>query len=387
LGLQVGDTFAGLHGLGAGGHSHGNTPYTVVGVLQGNGSVLDRLVLTATESVWAVHETDMAVDDDDRAALEAEREITLALIRYNTPLAAVTFPRFVNTTTEMQAAAPAYELSRLLCFLPVVASSDKPMVKPRGGLRSVGLPYAQDAAITRHLAGFLSKQRDAAVELTGLSLPEQAGFLHPTALLFNGGVFKAAPLAERLLAVVNQWLSEESAAPARVLAGADLDLAVARGAAYYGYVRQGKGVRIKGGTAAAYYVGVESAMPAVPGLPPEIEALCIAPFGMEEGSEQVLPNAEFGLVVGEPVRFRFFASKTRRDDAVGLRLETWSDDALQELDEIEVTLPEEGRQSGEVVPVQLSAAVSDIGTLELRAISRRDQQQWKIEFDVRHSEN
>jgi hypothetical protein len=281
------------------------------------------------------------------------------------------------------------ELYRVLIegFLPVVASSDKPMVKPRGGLRSVGLPYAQDAAITRHLAGFLSKQRDAAVELTGLSLPEQAGFLHPTALLFNGGVFKATPLAERLLAVLNQWLSEESAAPARVLAGADLDLAVARGAAYYGYVRQGKGVRIKGGTAAAYYVGVESAMPAVPGLPPEIEALCIAPFGMEEGSEQVLPNAEFGLVVGEPVRFRFFASKTRRDDAVGLRLETWSDDALQELDEIEVTLPEEGRQSGEVVPVQLSAAVSDIGTLELRAISRRDQQQWKIEFDVRHSEN
>ncbi len=117
LGLQVGDTFAGLHGLGAGGHSHGNTPYTVVGVLQANGSVLDRLVLTATESVWAVHETDMAVDDDDRAALEAEREITLALIRYNTPLAAVTFPRFVNTTTEMQAAAPAYELSRLMRLL------------------------------------------------------------------------------------------------------------------------------------------------------------------------------------------------------------------------------------------------------------------------------
>lgn len=117
LGLKVGDTFAGLHGLGAGGHSHGNTPYTVVGVLQANGSVLDRLVLTATESVWAVHETDMAVDADDRAALEAEREITLALIRYNTPLAAVTFPRFVNTTTEMQAAAPAYELSRLLRLL------------------------------------------------------------------------------------------------------------------------------------------------------------------------------------------------------------------------------------------------------------------------------
>jgi putative ABC transport system permease protein len=117
LGLKVGDPFLGSHGLGAGGHSHGNTPYTVVGVLRANGGVLDRLVLTATESVWAVHETDVALDAEDRAALEAEREITLALIRYNTPLAAVTFPRFVNTTTGMQAAAPAYELSRLLRLL------------------------------------------------------------------------------------------------------------------------------------------------------------------------------------------------------------------------------------------------------------------------------
>ncbi|MDP3133805.1 MAG: ABC transporter permease, partial [Burkholderiaceae bacterium] len=117
LGLKVGDSFAGLHGLGEGGHAHGQTPYTVVGLLQPNGSVLDRLVLTATESVWVVHETDMAVDEEDRAALEAEREVTLALIRYTTPLAAVTFPRFVNTTTEMQAAVPAYELSRLLRLL------------------------------------------------------------------------------------------------------------------------------------------------------------------------------------------------------------------------------------------------------------------------------
>ncbi|MDP3423459.1 MAG: ABC transporter permease [Burkholderiaceae bacterium] len=117
LGLKVGDSFAGLHGLGEGGHAHGQTPYTVVGLLQPNGSVLDRLVLTATESVWVVHETDMAVDEEDRAALEAEREVTLALIRYTTPLAAVTFPRFVNTTTEMQAAAPAYELSWLLRLL------------------------------------------------------------------------------------------------------------------------------------------------------------------------------------------------------------------------------------------------------------------------------
>ena len=127
-------------------------------------------------------------------------------------------------------------------------------------------------------------------------------------------------------------------------------------------------------------------MPAVPGLPPEIEVLCIAPFGMEEGTEENLPNEEFGLIIGEPVRFRFFASKTRRDDQVGTRLETWSDEEMEELDEIEITLPEEGRAAGEIVPVHLSSAVTEVGTLELRAISNRDGKRWKIEFDVRAGE-
>lgn len=280
------------------------------------------------------------------------------------------------------------ELNRVLVegFLPMVAISDQPIQKPRSGLRSVGLPYAQDAAITRHLAAFLSRQKHATSELAQHQTLDHASFLHPTAVLFNGGVLKADLLAERLMQVLNQWLHAEQSAPARLLTGADLDLAVARGAAYYGFVRQGKGVRIKGGTAAAYYVGVESAMPAVPGLPAEIEALCIAPFGMEEGSEQELPNDEFGLVIGEPVRFRFFASKTRRDDVVGVRLDYWQDSELEELDEIEITLPEEGHQVGEIVPVHLSAAVTEVGTLELKAISQRDMQRWKIEFDVRSGE-
>ncbi|NOS87850.1 MAG: Hsp70 family protein, partial [Methylococcaceae bacterium] len=222
--------------------------------------------------------------------------------------------------------------------------------------------------------------------LKDINLPEHATFLHPTAVLFNGGVLKANSLAVRLMEVLNAWLAAEQAPAARLLAGADLDLAVARGAAYYGFVRKGKGVRIKGGTAASYYVGIESAMPAVPGLPPEMEALCIAPFGMEEGTQEELPDDEFGLVIGEPVRFRFFASTTRRDDAVGTRLAYWTNDELSELDEIEITLSEEGRRPGEVVPVHLCAAVTEVGTLELQAVSQKDQGRWKIEFDVRAGE-
>ena len=118
-GLKLGDGFSGSHGLAPGGDAHGQNPYTVTGILAPGGTVLDRLVLTPLESSWQVHETDTAVDDDDRQALEAEREVTLALIRYKTPLAAMTFPRFVNTTTDMQAAAPALEITRLLSMLGV----------------------------------------------------------------------------------------------------------------------------------------------------------------------------------------------------------------------------------------------------------------------------
>ncbi|MFN3570891.1 MAG: FtsX-like permease family protein [Polaromonas sp.] len=118
-GLKVGDRFAGSHGLAGGGDSHGQTPYVVSGVLAPGGSVLDRLVLTALDSVWQVHEDHSALDADDRKLMEDEREVTLALIRYRTPLAAVTFPRFVNTTTEMQAAAPALEITRLLKLIGV----------------------------------------------------------------------------------------------------------------------------------------------------------------------------------------------------------------------------------------------------------------------------
>jgi putative ABC transport system permease protein len=119
LGLQVGHSFVGSHGLGAGGHAHGDNPYTVVGILQASGSVLDRLIVTDTASVWKVHEDYTAVDDEDRKILQDEREVTLALISYKTPLAAMSFPRLVNTSTEMQAAAPALEISRLLHMLGI----------------------------------------------------------------------------------------------------------------------------------------------------------------------------------------------------------------------------------------------------------------------------
>ena len=270
-------------------------------------------------------------------------------------------------------------------FFPAVDAAARPATRTRSGLTQLGLPYAQDAGVTRHLAALLGRQAGATAELPGFADTQNANasFLHPTAVLFNGGVFKSDVLMERTLDTLNHWLIDEAAPPARMLAGADMDLAVARGAAYYGYVRRGQGVRIRGGTARAYYVGIESSMPAIPGMEPPMQALCVAPFGMEEGTEANLQTREFGLVVGEPVVLRFYGSSVRRQDSLGALLDFWQQDELQALGDIQATLPTEGRQVGEVVQVTLRALATDTGTLELTAMATQGSERWKVEFDVR----
>jgi hypothetical protein len=285
------------------------------------------------------------------------------------------------------------ELDRVLTngFFPVTPSTELPRTARRTGLAQMALPYAQDPGVSRHLAAFLTRQAqalaaspDAPVDVSGKS------FLHPTAVLFNGGVFKAGPLKARVMEVLNGWLQADGGKPAKELEGADLDLAVARGAAYYGWVRQGHGLRIRGGTARAYYVGVETAMPAVPGMEPPVKALCVAPFGMEEGTQADVPPQEFGLVTGEPTSFRFFSSSVRRDDKVGDMLEDVSHElsggALEELAPIETTMPGQPSAFGDLTPVNLQAAVTEVGTLELRCLEKGGAGRWKLELNVRMKE-
>ncbi|HEX8440090.1 Hsp70 family protein, partial [Archangium sp.] len=246
------------------------------------------------------------------------------------------------------------DLDRVLTdgFFPPSPVAEMPRVARRTGLAQMALPYAQDPAVTRHLAAFLTRQAqalanspDSPVNVGGKS------FIHPTAVLFNGGVFKAGPLKARVMEVINSWLTADGGQPAQELAGADLDLSVARGAAYYGWVRQGHGLRIRGGTARAYYVGVETAMLAVPGMEPPVKALCVAPFGMEEGTQADVPPQEFGLVTGEPTSFRFFASSVRRDDRVGSMVDdVVGNDEFEELAPIETTLPGTPTPFGDLTP-------------------------------------
>ena len=257
-------------------------------------------------------------------------------------------------------------------FFPEVDASDRPQGARRAGLATMGLPYASDAGITRHLAAFLGRD--------GLPRKDGHSFVHPTAILFNGGVTRSTVVRDRIQDILSAWMKAEKSDAPKILSGADTDLAVARGASAYGHSRQKGGVRIKGGTARAYYVGVERSELAVPGIPPKTDALCVAPFGMEEGTEAELPET-FGLYLGEKAAFRFFGSASRREDQVGTVV---APDELEELAPVETALKGE---EGLLTPVRLHARVTEVGTLELalvqQGVESGKEERWQLSFNVR----
>jgi hypothetical protein len=271
-------------------------------------------------------------------------------------------------------------------FFAAVASDAMPARQRRVGLQELGLPYAADTAVTRHLARFLHSQAPAGATSTTIRRGA-SGIACPTHVLFNGGVMKAAALRSRVVQVLSGWLAGEGFEPLddrHVLDAPDLDHAVAQGAAYYGLARRGRGIRIRSGAARSYYVGIESAMPAIPGLPAPLKALCVVPFGMEEGTSAAITDREFGLVVGEPAEFRFLNSLVRKTDAAGTLIEDWGDE-LEELSPLEVTLQVAGKDNVSV-PVTLESRVTEIGTLELWCVARGGEDRWKLELNIRERE-
>lgn len=260
-------------------------------------------------------------------------------------------------------------------FFPAVDASARAAGDAPVGLAELGLPFASDTAVTRHLATFLASHAHA--------VPEAAtgDLLAPDAILFNGGVMAATAFRERIHAVISSWTA--TARKPRVLAGGDLAHAVSRGAAAYALAKRGRGIRIRGGTARAYYIGVASSMPAIPGQPPLVKSLCVVPFGIEEGSEIEVPGAELGLLVGQAATFRFFASSTRADDSVGTVLDEWETEELEELAPLRVQLG--GTREGRV-PVRLSAHLTELGALELWCRAQGSDERWKLELDLRGPE-
>jgi len=271
-------------------------------------------------------------------------------------------------------------------FFPPCAVTDKPAKRRASGFQELGLPFESDTAVTRHLAAFL--QAHGAETVAGAhrepkpSAERTGHAARPTHVLFNGGVFKAKVLQDRLLEVMGGWFSGGDA-PRRLEGTHDLDHAVARGAAYYGWAKQHGGVRIRGGTARSYYVGIETAGLAVPGATRPLRALCVVPHGMEEGTETNVPSSEIGLVVGEPAHFRFFSSSTRKHDKPGDLIGQWSADELSETDPLEATLPADDSIEDNYVPVRFQSRITELGMFELWCVSTKSDQRWKLEFSVR----
>ena len=262
-------------------------------------------------------------------------------------------------------------------FFPQVPPDAVPQRQRRAGLMEVGLNYASDAAITKHIAQFL---RQASANTRAST------FARPTHLLLNGGVLQAAAIEHRLFDLLNHWLRENGSPELVSLQGesktTDLMHSVARGAAYYGLARAGKGIRIRGGVPRTYYVGIESSLPAVPGLPAPMKALVVVPFGLEEGSTVELPQRKFALVIGEQAEFRFFSSLSRKNDVPGTLIDEVTND-MEELSPIEVFLPaQDNNRREEIVGVTLESNVTETGMLELWCVAS-DGRRWKLEFNVR----
>ncbi|MDQ3003319.1 MAG: Hsp70 family protein [Fibrobacterota bacterium] len=263
-------------------------------------------------------------------------------------------------------------------FFALTKASEMPAERPSAGLRELGLPYEADAVISKHLAAFLAKAFPDKT-LSGETLPGITKST-PDAVLFNGGVFRSKTLRDRVLQMLRAWNPEVEV---RELAGAHPDLAVARGAALYGKVKQtGKGHRIRAGASRGYYIGLDATQPAITGYKPTVKALCVVPQGMEEGTDHVLPGREFGLMTGSTATFRFFSSPNRAD-VLGAVVAN-AEKELEETAKLEMELPHiEGMGESSLVPVKLHARLTELGTLELWMQRVESDQRWELNFNVR----
>jgi molecular chaperone DnaK (HSP70) len=303
-------------------------------------------------------------------------------------------------------------------FFPAVGWEEDPVRAGRSGLQEFGLPYTPDAAIPKHLSVFLRRHL-AGEGGKGVGTRGRVG-----AVLFNGGVFNPPVVRNRLMEVLRRWMGESvpfgdmvsatvespQGLNLAVLENAALDLAVAHGAAYYGLVRKGKGIRIGGGTARSYYIGVAGGDGAVePAAEPasvtpdpsasegraepatalrdpsaaRTTVLCVAPAGLDEGQEVEIADRQFELLTGRPVSFPLFSSSLRPRDKSGQILVA-EDESLVPLAPIHTVLSA-GKKGGgaKTTPVHLRAKVTEVGTLELYCVSRLSERSWRLQFQVR----
>ena len=301
--------------------------------------------------------------------------------------------RLIGGATQVELSAEEVRSVLVDGFLPRVALDEKPAIR-RSGFQEFGLPYAPDAAITKYLAAFLTAHRHGGegVGSTGVSpvssTPESkhgqdahatmSDPARPDVVLFNGGFFESPVLTQRLLEVLSDWFSEPGKAKwsPKVLPNSRLDLAVARGAAYYGMVRRGHGQRISGGSAQTYYIGVSQEGNDRP------SAVCLLPAGLEEGQGVDLSDRPFNLLIRRPVEFPLLVSSVRTTDLAGQIVPI---DPLQmaSLPPIRTVLHSGRKSTADEVAVTLHARRTEIGTLELWCAEANGDRTWRLQFDVR----
>jgi DNA-K related protein/Hsp70 protein len=270
-------------------------------------------------------------------------------------------------------------------FLPITASDEMPAHGRPTGLRELGLPYASDPAITKHLAAFLTQ---AAVAMHGSSANQPSAnprMARPDAVLFNGGFCAPAVTRERIVEAISMWFdgarprlldNEAADSAAESAAESAIESAVARGAAYYGRVRRGAGLRIRAGSARTYYIGWRS--------DEGLQGICILPAGVEEGTTLPLPNREFSVLANRPVSFMLYSSRTRHD----------AHGEVAALDEADVhrhaplvTLLRYGKKMRDLyLIVHLRASFTEVGTLELWCEARDTPHRWRLQFELRGEE-
>jgi DNA-K related protein/Hsp70 protein len=284
-------------------------------------------------------------------------------------------------------------------FLPVTAPGDLPPRARRSGLRELGLPYASEPAITKHLAEFLTKAGEdlgrgdgetgrQGNELNSPShpsiapssrLPVSPSQIRPDAVLFNGGFFAPPVTRERIIETIASWFHDkgEQWRP-KVLSNEAPESAVAVGAAYYGRIRKSGGLRISGGSARAYYVGVQASAPVAEG---RVQAVCVLPRGTEEGTTLNLEGREFMALANRPVTFTLYSS-TIGHDAHG-EIVTLNEDEVHRHAPLITTL-RFGKKSRQVeLAVRLTTNFTEVGTLELWCESLRTEHRWRLQFQLR----
>jgi molecular chaperone DnaK (HSP70) len=284
--------------------------------------------------------------------------------------------RLIGSTLSTELTRDEVEQLIVEGFFPACAPDERPRRSARTALQELGLPYAQDPAISRHLAAFLSQHATAAsAALDPLTRPSPSSLPRPDAILLNGGVFNSPRLAHRLIEIVSAWWPSQPRIP--LLHHDSLDLAVARGAAAYGLARRGLGRRITGGAAQAIYVGLTADKDNAAS-----RAVCVIPRGHEEGQTLDLTERPFKLTVGQPVQFPLFSTTADRVDAPGAIIAI--DDTFHPLPPLHTLLRATGSKGG-TVPVHLRSTLTELGTLELWCVSNLADERWRLEFELRNA--